>query len=461
MRVWDEERLLKELAVSREARTRVKVERRNTKPYEDPVEFLLVLVRKCGHKQYEFLFIPGNRYEYLDQVYINSSVVTVNTDLLKDEQEEDMEYGVWIGPNSSNNNEKPTDQPSSSTFEPYYVGKAIFHTSSGEPLMKVEGSTGWKEALKQKYLNLDSKSRIQGEKLGVDDSITRTKAIAAAAIGGGAAAGGSSIMAANAAAAAAANAAAFEAWGAGGFAASGGFGAVTQTAVVAATPVGVVAAAGALGGLGLYYVIHRRNKAKKEKELVDKLRKDPLTRKSVDEESQSTLNTEDESGSEGDTQSGYQQLNEESTKESAMWITLLARKTDSDDSQFMYLPSVCDSREDAEVEFQLVATNTIAKALINSKGKIVLVEAQMSGDQDGWETALSLHFDFLVVNGLISALKDADDEVEETPLLKADKEDAANEKKANNWVFASIRKRREQLSKKPGPGTILTIPFSR
>ena len=68
-------------------------------------------------------------------------------------------------------------------------------------MMKMEASDGWKEALKQKYLNLDSKSRIlNDDKANQDDNNNTTvKAMAAAAIGGGAAAGGSSIMAASAA----------------------------------------------------------------------------------------------------------------------------------------------------------------------------------------------------------------------------------------------------------------------
>ena len=112
---------------------------------------------------------------------------------------------------------------------------------------------------------------------------TAAKAVAAAALGGGTAAGGATLMAATATATTAtAGAVTLEAFGATAFAASGGFGAASSSvglpaAVAMATPVGMIAAAGALGGLGVYCVINRvnarklRRKEQEQRELVEKL----------------------------------------------------------------------------------------------------------------------------------------------------------------------------------------------
>jgi len=237
MKVWDEEYVVRQLAAARKKASNSEEGKQNTKPDESPIEFLLVLVRKFAHKNYEFIYIPGNCYERVEQVYNETSVVL--THAVADDGEDDKEYGVWIGRSSDqesdgddddddedDNNESGNSFKIHTSMESHYVGKAIFHTASGEPLMKIEASAGWKEAIKQKFVNLDAKSRYADKKKQDENNHTAAKAVAAAALGGGAAAGATSVVAASTAAAA--TTAAIEAgtaYGAGAFAATGGFGA--------------------------------------------------------------------------------------------------------------------------------------------------------------------------------------------------------------------------------------------
>ncbi|CAB9530672.1 expressed unknown protein [Seminavis robusta] len=471
MRVWDEDRLLKQLALSRQARSSERKEFGAGSIRQDPVAFLLLFVRKFGEKHCEFLLIPASLQEPLEEAYNKTSVETLNNEFVRwDEEEEDMEYGVWI----ADQHEDASDEGSfqGGRYESRYVGKAIFRTAaSGKPLVKMEGSPGWMEAMKQKYINLDAQSRMLRDNksnMNHDKNKGAVKAVAAAALGGGAAAGGSSILAANAAAAAAtASTVSLDAFGAGAFAYSGGFGAATQTAgtagVVAATPVGLVAAAGAIGGLGLYYVMNRRNRNKISQEQEE-------TGKSVvmDEQSETTMVTEDESGSDEDVPSGYQQvsgkskaeLEEEKNRGGALncWVSLFAQKMDWEDTQHVFVPAVCMTIEEAERELQnSVAMNAVAKALFSPNGTLLLVETE-AGDRDGWGTALALNYDFLVSNRLLGAMQDADEDTEENrPLLATVEETSAKQEQGTNWIFEKIRKKREKF----GSGTGLPAPIVR
>lgn len=371
MRAWDDECVVKQLAA---ARNKSNNSENKTKPNGNPIEFLLILVRKFSHKHYEFILIPGNCYDRVEQVYDNTLVELTHGSI--EDREEKKEYGVATDGSSpheesDDNNEKDEQEEKrndcnypfkiNAFMESHFIGKAIFHTASGEPLMKVEASAGWKEAIKQKYVILDANSRRVVKKKKNDDNHTAAKAVAAAAIGGGAAAGATSVVAVTTAAAATTAAVeAGTAYGAGAFAASGGFGAAygsagygaasglgyygaagygagygagagtwaswaaangiatggatsagasgfgaTASSTAAAgvlAPVGAIAAVGAVGGLGIYYVLYRRNRAKKVREQI--IKEGVVSAEKLHEED-STVVTEEESSCDGEVPQGY------------------------------------------------------------------------------------------------------------------------------------------------------------
>lgn len=544
MRVWDDDYAAKQLNAARKKSNNGE---NKTKPNVNPIEFLLVLVRKFSQKNYEFILIPANCYDRVEQVYDNTLVELMHASI--EDGEEAKEYGVWTGRNSprqeSDDNDEENDQKdnrnnsinpfkSKSVMESHYVGKAIFHTASGEPLMKVEASAGWKEAIKQKYVNLDAMSRCVVKKKKDDNNRTAAKAVAAAAIGGGAAAGATTVVATTTAAAA--TAAAVEAgttYGASAFAASGGFGAAygsagygaasglgyygagygavgsgygagtwaswaaangiatggaasagasgvgaTASSTAAAgvlAPVGAIAAVGAVGGLGIYYVLHRRNQAKKAREQIIK---DGVVTAEKFHQEDSTVVAEEESSCGGEAPQGYLPLSHdhaatdnktESFGARNLWLSLFAKRVDDDhnDNHCVFVPVVCCSRVDAEREYEHAASNNVAKALFDREGKVLQMEVDPT-DQDGWKTALALHYDFLEDHHVLSSQRYEEESDEGAPLLEEEKQTLQRQNHAmynnqgtqSNWVVEAIRRKRQQLGNVQ-PGKLLNLRANR
>lgn len=490
MKVWDEEDVVKQLAVARKKVPSISSEEdssssNNNKPppeVENSIAFLLIIVRKFAQKHYEFLYLPANCYERVEQAYNKTAIVMKRDSEENDDNNNDMDSssGVWIGRSAEhddNNNDGSFHILSSSAaFETHYVGKAIFHTQSGEPLMKLEGSCGWKEALKQKYHNLDAQNRVDKDNAAKNQEVknhTTAKAVAAAALGGGAGTTIAAGMAANSVAAGATVVAA-EAVG-GGSVAVGGFAATAQTVgtgAVMATPVGMVAAAGALGGLGLYYVMHRRNQAKKMKEEQEQVAKEKAIVDNKAKEDEATVVTDyEDSSSDGEIPSGYQPLSEDQETEEMncnnidSWVSVVAKQVESEDNfHCVFVPSVCSSREDAEYEWPQLASNTIAKALFSPEGKVVHVENADPGDRDGWSKALALHYDFLVDHNMLNAITNGEDAKEDTPLLQEDEAPQPNKQTCtgtnsnkDNWLVDTIRRKRQDFTKSGGPSALFSL----
>ena len=159
MKVWDEDDVVHELALARANA-------------EQGMPFVLVLVHKWSHQRdnYDFCYYAADTYDRIDELFRATSVVLADGTLVDGSSEDDtVEPLVWIAQAaSSSSDDDDTDDgretPSKPTarqppLESYCVGKAIFHTASGEPLLKMEGSEGWREAMKQKYHLLEVQSR--------------------------------------------------------------------------------------------------------------------------------------------------------------------------------------------------------------------------------------------------------------------------------------------------------------
>lgn len=340
---------------------------------------------------------------------------------------------VWTGQSSSSSSDEEDDERRAPCFESYYVGKAIFHTVSGEPLMRIEGSPGWREALKQKYYSLDSKSRVTVNKVVGDKkghtggrSNVAVKAVAAAAVGGGVATGGTAMAAgamgytasgivANSAAAAIMSA---EAVAGGGGVVAGGFTATMQTigAVgVMASPVGMtLAAGGAVVGLAGYYWMNRRHRRKQEEQ--EQKAKELLLMEA--------LNRLENAGEEPVTKpvNQYLQVPDDDTDHQGdenLWVMVAAKRIAMEETEHSFDHSSWEEQVEAEKSFQEVSRSTAAKALFDPQGVLVQLDADPA-DKDGWEMALRLHYDFMVEHDIMiptTHKKHGEGATEDTPLL--------------------------------------------
>jgi Interferon-induced 6-16 family len=442
MKVWEEGEVLKELIASRtiaaivDREEEIKSSNLNTKHVSHKsISFLLVLARKCERKQYEFVYYPSETYERIEQVFTATAVVLDDgtvTEIGSDMDDEGNDRMVWnVSPSSSSSDEEE-DERRTPCFESYYVGKAIFHTLSGDPLRRIEGSPGWREALKQKYYSLDSKSHATVNKVLADKkgntgrSNVAVKAVAAAAIGGGAATGGTSLVAGAlgytasgiAASSPAAAIMSMEAIASGGGVVAGGFTATMQTigtVGVMASPVGMtLAAGGAMVGVASYYWINRRNRRKQEEQ----------ERKAKEIALMEALNRQENAGEEALTKpvNDYVPLRDDDTDhqqdEIDLWVMVAAKRIAAEETEHCFDHSCWEEQVEAEKSFQEVSCSTAAKALFDPQGVLVQLDADPA-DKDGWEMALRLHYDSMVENDMIPTAqkKHGEAATEGTPLL--------------------------------------------
>lgn len=246
---------------------------------------------------------------------------------------------------------------------------------------------------------------------------TAVKAVASAAIGGTTVVGGTSLAAGASVAMATTEATA-------------GLTATLQTigAVgVMASPVGVtLAAAGAIGGLGTYYVLHRRNRKKKKEEERQRQELEAIAITTAQRQVlQLADSAKEEAASTSTAANEYQRLSEEDISEPEpveYWTLVSAKRIELEDSEHCLDHEAWEDRVDADQAFLEVASNTAAKALFDPQGVIRRVDCDPS-DRDGWETALSLHFHCLVEHNLLisdtsSDGKNGEHASEDTPLLK-------------------------------------------
>ncbi|CAB9516624.1 interferon, alpha-inducible protein 27-like [Seminavis robusta] len=423
MKVWEEDEVLEALMAARAA---------TEESGPSTVSFLLLLARKYQRKHYEFVYYPAGTYERIEELFDATAVVLEDGTITSSDDGESDDAMVWIG-HPSSDEEDDDDDDNNSPFESFYCGKAIFHTASGEPLMKLEGSPGWREALQQKYHALDAKSRAATETEEEQRKRNRTaaKAVAAAALGTGVATGGTSLaagamgytasgIAANSVAATIMSA---EAVASGGGVAAGGFTATMQTigAVgVMASPVGVtLAAGGAIVGLGGYYWMHRRNRRRREEQKAKELAENGGQSNKMDEAASEEEEDEEEMNQ-------YQPLcdddtehhHEENNKAVEFWVMVAAKRIDMEESEHCYDHAAWEEQVDADKAFQEVSSNTSAKALFDPHGVLYQVYADPA-DKDGWEMALRLHYTYLVEHDMIPTTREKHGEgaTEDTPLL--------------------------------------------
>ena len=425
MQIWEEEDVVQHLA---SARARCE-KGRQTMP------FVLVLARQYRKRSYEWVFYAADCFDRIDELYEASQVnVNLAVEGTSDSSSPEdasasashTERGGDTVISASSEEESPWNSRAGKDAV-FFAGKAIFHTANaGKPLMKVEGSSGWREAMKQKYQILEHQSRTftndndDNQKTSKPKNLTAVKAVAAAATGSAAVAGGTSMAAAGmgytatgiAANSMAAGIMASEAAATGGVAA-GGFTATMQSigAVgVLANPVGMgLAAVGAVGGLAMYGM-HLRKQQKKQKELkleeeIERARQ--LHAQCIVEATEHAAGMTDAS----EMSVSYEQLAHEdedhreeiSQKNGSFWTVVFAKKVGKD--EYCFIPSVCVDQVESETEFMELSSDTSAKALLSPTGRVMKLEvdAELEQDWDGWESALALHYDFLMEKGTLQA----------------------------------------------------------
>ena len=434
MQIWAEEDVVHELASARA----------RCEKGQKTMPFVLVLARKYHKRSYEWVFYAADCFDRMDALYEATPVVLPDGTLVEVSSGSSPDsasasstesHGDTASTSSASSGEDPADnswtaRSHGSPFDSVFVGKAIFHTANaGKPLMKMEGSEGWREAMKQKYQIQEAQSRsllTRGNDKNKTNAakpknLTAVKAVAAAATGSAAVAGGTSMAAAGmgytatgiAANSMAAGIMASEAAATGGVAA-GGFTATMQSigAVgVMANPVGMgLAAVGAVGGLAMYG-IHRQNQKKKQREQkleeeIDRARQ--LHAQCMVEATENTPMTDASGRSISYERLAHEEEEEEireeiSQKNGNCWTVVFAKKVGTD--EYCFIPSVSVDQLEAETEFMEVSSDTSAKALVNCTGSVVKLEvdAEHEEEWDGWESALALHYDFLMEKGTLQA----------------------------------------------------------
>jgi len=443
---------------------------------------LLILARKFHRHSYEFVYYTsennnnnscsGNnknskccseKEENVDDLYNNTYVVLedgrLSANCSLDGKEEDGEErprgGEPVevictsgssssededeseqGPGDDDDEEKydPNPRPPRNSFKSYHVGKAMFHIPSSAahsrkkkeksvvegPLLKVDGSPGWRQAVTQKYNHLFSQSLALLQDPNATDKQGRNKRAAkrtaGAAVVAAALVHGPCCLAMSAEVMAGGGAMA----GGGTMAAGGSFTAAMQSigAVTAmANPVGMtIAAAGAVGvgGVAVFYALKRKRKAKKKKEFEEAL--EALEK----EVAQTALDKSDRTASTvevNDELIPYKRLTPddaevaETAHKANSCVVLYAKRVDMEESSsdYCYVPSVSLKLEDAENEFMGDSKNTDAKALFSPAGTVMKVDTANPADHDGWSTALVLHYALLVEQGLLVELQELQD----------------------------------------------------
>jgi hypothetical protein len=83
-----------------------------------------------------------------------------------------------------------------------------------------------------------------------------------------------------------------------------------------------------------------------------------------------------------------------------------------------------DNHIDAERHFLELSSTIFAKALFSPQGKLLRAETMDGGEDDGWETALALYYEFAHRQGLLTKTLHKEEAIEATPLLKVEPEPA-------------------------------------
>lgn len=364
---------------------------------ESEVQWLLILARAAVAGDYEFIYYFSDDYDRLSTLAENFSIVSPygNDSVRPNDLPEDM---VWVAPSSLSEDEEQEErdeggQRQPDPFRPQYVAKALFKTrSTNDEALLFEASTGWKLALQQKYLLIQSMIQKKKEERNGQRINTAAGAAAAAAIGGGTAAGGTTLAAAGmgytaagiTANSIAAGIMASEAVASGGGVAAGGFTATMQSigAVgVMANPVGMsLVAAGAILGGAAYFFHQRRKMQVKEAEEMKRL---------------------------GDEEIEYEKLKaveDEPNEAAGKWIIISIQGLGRENDTYDFKYQAFTIRMDAERAFSEHSRTTIAKGLFDPTGNLIRSEAPVGASEDGWEMALMLKYEYAVAQELLSKL---------------------------------------------------------
>jgi Interferon-induced 6-16 family len=396
---------------------------------------VLIMVRTPGQgMDYEFVYscaAEGEGHAHLEELYnktpvlsrasIDSSVKETKGGMIPvsiNEKAAAVRTSLWefVG--------------KASVAEPLYVGKAMFtvnavsleETKGGkvclDPFSMAEGSEGWKEAMKQKYHQLEAESRTwqdptegMANQKSAENLKVAGKAVAAAATGSAmttsltsfvASAMGytSAGIATNSAAASIMSA---QAVASGGGVAAGSFTAVMQsigTVGVLARPVGMsVAATGAFVGLATGYVLHRRNQFQcltKEQE-----GKEQEGKQDLDQSGTGKISTVDKSASDAPSK---QLTQDDKSIEPPLpdWTVVYAtRKAKENHAEYGFITAV---QREAEQIYTDISSTATAKILMNPEGKVIQVDVNSNEDRDGWKMALELHYAYLLLQGTIPVM---------------------------------------------------------
>ena len=120
--------------------------------------FVLVMARKCSQGVYEYEWEYSESYDPIEARYNQTNVVLEDEMTLRADKEEDLDKEDCVGKAKVGLDEKAVECIIT-VIEPFYVGKAIFHTTSREVPIKIEGPPGWQQALKLFFHDWCAKSR--------------------------------------------------------------------------------------------------------------------------------------------------------------------------------------------------------------------------------------------------------------------------------------------------------------
>ena len=179
--------------------------------------------------------------------------------------------------------------------------------------------------------------------------------------------------------------------------------------------------------MSTYYMIHRRNKKKKLEE--DKLK---YLEEMAQQMASAPYKDHVEDNGEGDkpiiTGNEYQRLSEEETAEAEadssteFWVMVSAKRIELEDCEHSFDHEAWNDRVDADLSFLETASNTAAKALFDPQGVMSRLDCDPD-DRNGWETALAIHYNYLMDQNLIHDKTVREENAkEDTPLLEDEEE---------------------------------------
>jgi hypothetical protein len=145
MKIWEEDDIVEKLATTSD----------HSRPW-----LLMLATRVDRHyHHYDFIYYLNEKYEALSELFEKSQLA------VDDSTGASKVDSVAETASLSEGEDDEEKSPDSVGFESCYVAKALFNTVSGEPLLMIQGSAGWKEACERAQRIKGSSTRRAKTKL--------------------------------------------------------------------------------------------------------------------------------------------------------------------------------------------------------------------------------------------------------------------------------------------------------